>query len=50
MVQNELENQMKKPFCSDLFFMSLFFDKNGVCVFAASKSTKILPAPAEVGT
>jgi hypothetical protein len=50
MVQNERKNQMKKPVCSDLFFMSLFFDKNGVCVFVASKSMKILPAPAEVRT
>jgi hypothetical protein len=39
---------MKKHVCSDLFFMSLFFDKNGFCVFAASKSMKILPAPAKV--
>jgi hypothetical protein len=30
-----------------LFF---FFDKNGVCVFAASKSMEILPAPTEVKT
>jgi hypothetical protein len=50
MVQNERKNQMKKPVCSDLFFLSLFSDKNGVCVFAASKSMKIPPAPAEVRT
>jgi hypothetical protein len=50
MVQNEHKNQTKKPVCSDLFFMSLFFDKNGVCVFAAPKSMKTLPAPAGVGT
>jgi hypothetical protein len=50
MIQNERKKQMDQSVYSESEKLSPFCYKNGFCAYVASKSMKILPAPAEVGT